>query len=306
MEKIWDVIIIGAGPAGLTAGIYTSRQGHSTLLLDSGKLGGRAIDAHRIENYPGFPQGLTGGELMNLFTEQATKFGVELKPETVIGVADAGEYKIVSTRGGYHQGKTVIIATGIQRKQLSVKGETEFKGRGVSYCAICDGPFFKEKTVVVVGSGREAVLDAIHLTSTASKVIAVPGRKGYSEAYPEIATLRANPKVEVIEGQEIAEIVGEEFVTGVKLTGGGVDKLATDGVFILLEHIATSNILVEAGIDADEGGCIIVDRNQQTNLPGFYAAGDCCCIGWQVVTAAGEGAKAALSAMKYVKQKGTA
>jgi thioredoxin reductase (NADPH) len=305
MEKIWDVIIVGAGPAGLTAGIYTARQGHSTLLLYSGKVGGRALEAHRIENYPGFPHGLTGAELMNLFIEQAKRFGVEFRPETVIGFADAGEYKIVSTRGGYHQGKTVIIAAGVQRKQLSVPGEMEFKGRGVSYCAICDGPFFRDKVVTVVGSGHEALQDALHLTNTASKVIAIPGKKGFSENYPELATLRTNPKVEFIEGQDIAEIRGDEFVTGVTLTPGGVDKVATDGVFILLEHVSTSNILVEAGIDADEGGCIIVDRNQQTNLPGFYAAGDCCCIGWQVVTAAGEGAKAALSAMKYVKQKET-
>jgi thioredoxin reductase (NADPH) len=305
MEKIWDVIIVGAGPAGLTAGIYTARQGHSTLLLYSGKVGGRALEAHRIDNYPGFPHGLTGAELMNLFIEQAKRFGVEFKEETVIGLADAGEYKIISTRGGYYPGKTVIIAAGVQRKQLSVPGEMEFKGRGVSYCAICDGPFFRDKVVTVVGSGHEAVQDALHLTNTASKVIAIPGKKGFSENYPELATLRTNPKVEFIEGQDIAEITGDEFVTGVKLTPSGVDKVATDGVFILLEHISTSNILVEAGIDADEGGCIIVDRNQQTNLPGFYAAGDCCCIGWQVVTAAGEGAKAALSAMKYVKQKGT-
>ncbi|MGD0804793.1 MAG: FAD-dependent oxidoreductase [Candidatus Bathyarchaeia archaeon] len=305
MEKIWDVIIIGAGPAGLSAGIYAARQGHSTLLLHSGKVGGRALEAHRIDNYPGFPQGLTGAELMNLFNDQARRFGVEFKRETVIGLADAGEFKIVSTRSGYHQGKTVIIAAGVQRKQLSVPGEMEFKGRGVSYCAICDGPFFREKVVTVVGSGHEAVQDALHLTNTASKVIIIPGKKGFSEKYTELATLRVNPKVEFIEGQDIAEITGNEFVTGVKLTTGWVENIATDGVFILLEHISTSNILVEAGIDADEGGCILVDRNQQTNLPGFYAAGDCCCMGWQIVTAAGEGAKAALSAMKFVKQKGT-
>ncbi len=303
MEKIWDVIIIGAGPAGLTAGMYTARQGHSTLLLDSGKVGGRAIEAHKIENYPGFPRGVTGSELMNLFTEQAKGFGVEFRPETVIGLVDAGENKIVSTRSGYYQGKTVIIAAGIQRKQLSVPGEIAFKGRGVSYCAICDGPFFKDKIVTVVGSGHEAVQDAIHLTNTASKVIAIPGKKGFSENYPELVTLRANPKVEVIEGQDIAEIIGDEFVTGVKLTPGKVEKVVSDGIFILLEHVSTSNILMEAGIDADEGGCVIVDKNQQTNLPGFYAAGECCCIGWQIVTAAGEGAKAALSAMKYVNKR---
>ena len=303
MEKIWDVIIIGAGPAGLTAGIYTSRHGHSTLILHSGKIGGRALEAHMIENYPGFPQGLTGAELMKLFHEQATKFGVEIKLETVIGLSDAGDYKIVSTRGGYHQGKTVVIATGIQRKQLSVPGEMEFKGRGVSYCAICDGPFFKEKVVAVVGSGNEAVIDALHLTDTASKVIAIPGKKGYSENYPELAALRLNPKVEVLEGCDIAEIIGGEFVTNLKLTGGKVENIDVDGVFILLEHVATSNILVEAGVDADEGGCVIVDRSQQTNIPGVFAAGDCSCLGWQVITAAGDGAKAALTAMKYLKQR---
>ncbi len=200
MEKIWDVIIVGAGPAGLTAGIYTARQGHSTLLLYSGKVGGRALDAHRIENYPGFPQGLTGAELMNLFIEQAKRFGVEFKEETVIGLADAGEYKIVSTRGGYYQGKTVIIAAGIQRKQLSVPGEMEFKGRGVSYCAICDGPFFRDKVVTVVGSGHEAVQDALHLTNTASKVIVIPGKKGFSENYSRACHPQYQPQGRVHRG----------------------------------------------------------------------------------------------------------
>jgi thioredoxin reductase (NADPH) len=303
MEKVWDVIIIGAGPAGLTAGIYTARHGHNTLILHSGKIGGRALEAHMIENYPGFPQGLTGVELMKLFHEQATRFGAELRHETVIGLADAGDYKSVSTRSGYHQGKTVIITTGIQRKQLSVPGEMEFKGRGVSYCAICDGPFFRDKVVAIVGSGHEAVVDALHLTDTASKVYAIPGKKGYSENYPELAALKSNPKIEIIDGHDIAEISGSEFVTNLKLTGGKVERIDVDGVFILLEHVSTSNILVEAGINADEGGCVLVDRNQQTNIPGVYAAGDCSCMGWQVVTAAGDGAKAALTAMKYLKQR---
>ncbi len=305
MEKVWDIIVIGAGPAGLTAGIYAARHGHSTLLLHNGKIGGRALEAHMIENYPGFPQGMTGAELMELFHQQASRFGVEFRHETVIGLADAGDHRIVSTRGGYHQGKTVILATGIQRKQLSVPGEMEFKGRGVSYCAICDGPFFKDKVVAVVGSGHEAVADALHLTDTAKKVYAIPGAKGYSESYAELPLLRSNPKVEIIEGHDISEISGGEFVTNIKLTGSSVEKLDVDGVFILLEHVSTSNILVEAGIDADEGGCVIVDRGQHTNLPGVYAAGDCSCTGWQVVTAAGDGAKAALSAMKYLKQGGT-
>jgi thioredoxin reductase (NADPH) len=305
MEKVWDVIIVGAGPAGLTAGIYTARHEHSTLILHSGKVGGRALEAHRVENYPGFPQGLTGPELMKLFEDQAMRFGVEIRLETVIGLSDAGDYKIVSTRSGYHQGKTVVLATGIQRKQLSVPGEMEFKGRGVSYCAICDGPFFRNKVVAVIGGGHEAIIDALHLTETASKVYAIPGKKGYSDNYPELAVLRGNPKIEVIEGKDVTEITGGEFVTSAKLTGSGVDSINVDGVFILLEHVPTSNILVEAGIDADEGGCVIVDKSQQTNMPGVFAAGDCSCTGWQVVTAAGDGAKAALTAMKYLNRRTT-
>ena len=305
MDKVWDVIIIGAGPAGLTAGIYTARYGHSTLLLHNSKIGGRALEAHMIENYPGFPRGLPGTELMKLFHQQAAKFGVQFKHETVIGLANVGDYKIVSTRGGYHQGKTVVIATGIQRKQLSVPGETEFKGRGVSYCAVCDGPFFKDKVVAVIGSGHEAVTDALNLTHVSSKVYIIPGKNGFSENYDELALLRSSPKVEVLEGHDVVEIGGSEFVTNIKLTGGKIEIIDVDGVFILLEHVSTSNILVDAGVDADEGGCIIVDKGQHTNLPGVYAAGDCSCMGWQVVAAAGDGAKAALSAMKYLKQKGT-
>lgn len=302
MEKVWDVIVVGAGPAGLTAGIYTSRHGYSTLLLHDGKIGGRALDAHRIENYPGFPDGLTGAELMSLFHRQASRFGAEFRQETVIGLADAGEYKIVSTRGGYHQGRAVILATGIQRKPLNVPGEAEFKGRGVSYCAICDGPFFRDKIVAVVGSGHEAVADALHLTNIAKKVYSIPGMKGYSENYAEISLLRSNPKAEIVEGHDVSEIIGDEYVTSIKLKGGRVEKLDIDGVFILLEHVSISNMLVEAGVEADDGGCVMVDKAQHTNIRGVFAAGDCSCDGWQVVTAAGDGAKAALSAMKYLKQ----
>lgn len=303
MEKIWDVIVVGAGPAGLTAGIYTSRHAHTTLLLHSGKIGGRALEAHIIENYPGFPDGLTGPKLMKFFHDQARKFGAEFKQETVIGISDAGEYKIVSTRSGYHQGKTLIIATGTQRKQLNIPGETNFKGRGVSYCATCDGPFFRDKTVAVLGSGYEAVVDALSLTDIAMKVYYIPGRKGYSEKYLELEQLKANPKVEVLEGYDIAEISGEEVVKKIKLVGGDREQVDVNGVFILLEHISTSGILSDAGITTNEIGCINVDRAQMTNLPGIYAAGDCTCMSWQIVTAAGEGAKAALAAMKYIKKK---
>jgi len=302
MEKTWDVIIVGAGPAGLTAGIYTARQGHSTLILDGGKVGGRALEAHRIDNFPGFPKGVTGEELMRLFNDHAERFGAEFRRETVIGLSDAGKTKMVSTRGGFHQARTVIIATGIQRRQLSIPGEEEFRGHGVSYCATCDGPFFRGKTVAVVGSGHEAVADALALTEVADKVYTIPGPKGYSEAYPELEKLRASPKVEALEGCEVEEIQGADAVANIKLKGGKIPTVSVDGVFLLLEHVATTGILTDAGVAVNETGCVVVDREQRTNLPGVYAAGDCSCQGYQVVTSAGEGARAALSAMKYIRE----
>lgn len=300
-EDIYDVIIVGAGPAGLTAALYTSRHNNKTLVLEGNKVGGKALEAHWVENYPGFPDGITGPDLMKLMEKQATKFGAEIKQETVIGISDLGDLKMLSTRsGGFYQAKSLIISTGVSRKSLSVKGEGEFKGRGVSYCGVCDGPFFREKTVAIVGGGHEAVHDIEVLGETATKVYAIPGKKGFSEDYPELEHLRKDPKVEFIEGANITEIGGEAFVQYVKLDDGR--KIELDGVFIILEHVSTSGILEDAGVGTDAGGCILSDKDQKTNVDGIFAAGDCCCKGLQIVTATGMGASAALNAMKYVKQ----
>jgi thioredoxin reductase (NADPH) len=209
---------------------------------------------------------------------------------------------MLTTRKGTRQAKAVIVATGMSRRSLSVKGENEFKGRGVSYCGVCDGPFFREKTVAIIGGGHEAVHDIEVLGESASKVYAIPGKKGFSEEYPEIEHLQKDPKVEFIYDSDITEIGGSNFVEYVKLDNGQEVKL--DGVFIVLEHISVSTILSDVGVVTDAGGCIIVDRDQKTNVDGLYAAGDCCCKGLQIVTATGMGAQAALNAMKYVKQLG--
>jgi len=300
-EKLYDVLIVGGGPAGLTAAIYTSRHNYSTLILEGNKVGGKALEAHLVENYPGFPEGITGQELMARMEKQARRLGAEIKQETVIGISDLGEVKMVSTRsGGFYQAKSLIIATGVSRKSLSVKGEGEFKGRGVSYCGVCDGPFFRDKTVAIIGGGHEAVHDIGLLRETSAKVYAIPGKKGYSENYPELERLRKDPKVEFIEEVDVSEIGGSDFVEYIRLDDGRELKL--DGVFIILEHIPTSGILADAGVETDEGGCILSDKEQRTNMPGIFAAGDCCCKGYQIVTATGMGAMAALSAMKYLKQ----
>jgi thioredoxin reductase (NADPH) len=302
-EEIYDVIIIGGGPAGLSAAIYSARNNLKTMLLEGNKLGGKAIEAHWVENYPGFPEGIKGIDLMNRVIKQMEKFKVNVRYETVVGFSNLGNIKIVTTRNGFHQSKAVIITTGVSRKQLSLPGEEEFRGRGVSYCAVCDGPFFKEKVVAVVGSGHEAVQDIELLAEITSKVYAIPGKKGYKEDFPELSRIRENSKIKIFEDFDSKEIGGNEFVEYIILENSSLKKLNINGVFIILEYVPTSRILTEAGIETDKRGCILVDMDQSTNIEGVYAAGDCSCKGMQIVTATGMGAKAALSAMKYVKNQ---
>ncbi len=300
-EEAYDVVIMGGGPAGLTSGIYTARHGLKTLLLEGKQLGGRSWGPHRIENYPGFPEGITGAELMERFIAQAERFGVEFREETIVGLSDLGGTKMVQTRAGYYTARAVVVTTGIQRETMSVPGEMEFKGRGVSYCAVCDGPFFRDKVVAVVGSGREAVEDAIRLAETSKKVYTIPGRKGYDDDVDDLEELIGYESVEVVEGAEIKSIGGGDFVTYIELDHGSLDRLDVDGVFMILDYVGTSDIVKEAGIETDEGGCIIVDREQGTSLEGIFAAGDCVCGGMQVVTAVGDGGKAGLAALRYVR-----
>lgn len=300
-SETYDVIILGGGPAGLTAGLYTARHGLKTLILEGKQLGGKSWGPHRIENYPGFPEGITGTELMEKFVEQTNRFGADFRKETVIGLTVIGEQKMVQTRADVYEAKAVVIATGIQKKQLSVPGEMEFKGRGVSYCAICDGPFFKDKIVAVVGSGKEAVEDALKLTDVAKKIYSLPGSKGYNKDIEELHYLLRHPKIEIIKGANLKSIDGEMLVTHVNLEHESIDRLNLDGVFIILEQVATTDLMKEAGLETDEGGCIIVDRYQKTNLDGVFAAGDCVCGGMQVITAAGEGGRAGLSVLRYLR-----
>jgi thioredoxin reductase (NADPH) len=299
-ETVYDVIILGGGPAGLTAGIYTSRQGLNTLLIEGKKLGGRASGPHRIENFPGFPEGLTGTELMDRFIEQTRKFGVEFKQETVVGLSDMGDTKFVQARGGFYQSRAVVITTGIQRKSMNIPGELEFRGRGVGYCVICDGPFYKDQPVAIVGAGKDAVEDALKLVDTVSKIYVIPGSGGFKEGIEELEELTEHEKIDVLDRVDIESIEGDQVVTHVKLKNGPVERLNVNGVFIILDHVGTSDIIRDSGIETDEGGYIKVDMEQGTNIEGIYAAGDCVRGGMQIVTAAGDGGKAGLAAFRYV------
>ena len=300
-----DVLIIGSGPAGLTAAIYTSWLGLKTVVLESGIIGGRTWLAPKIENFPGFEFGIKGSDLVEKMRLQALRFHAEIKAdEEVIGLELEGETKRVVSRKQNYQACILIIATGTQRKKLSVPGESEFVGRGVSYCVTCDGPLFKKLTVAVVGNCEETAVDALFLSELANKIIIVTNEQGIEISGTLLNRLRERPNIEVIKGK-ITAILGERSVNAIRIidfSTGHEDEKAVNGVFVSLGGVPMTAIVKNAGVAIDENGCITVDRRQKTNIEGVFAAGDCTCGGMQVVTAAGEGAMAAMRASGYVRK----
>ena len=308
MSQKADVVIIGAGPAGLSAAIYTSWLGLKTTLLESGIAGGRAYLAPKIENYPGFPEGIKGSELTEKMTAQAQRFKAQLQSdEEVVGIEIKDSKKQVISRKQTYEASAVIIATGTQRRKLRVEGETEFLGRGVSYCATCDGPFFRKKAVAVVGNSEEAAIDALALCDLTSKVTIVSQEEGLEMEGALLDRLRTKTNVEFVMGK-VTQIVGDQVVNAIKIqdfqTKQELER-EVKGVFVALGGVPLTAIVQKAGIATDRTGCLTVDRHQQTNVAGVFAAGDCTCGGMQVVTAAGEGAIAGMRASAYIR-RGTA
>ncbi|MGD0643688.1 MAG: FAD-dependent oxidoreductase [Candidatus Bathyarchaeia archaeon] len=304
-QKI-DVLIIGAGPAGLAAAIYSSWLGLKTVVLESGIAGGRAGLAPRIENFPGFESGIKGSELAEKMRLQALRFHAEIKDnEEVIGLDLKSETKQVVSRNQTYEASALIIATGTQRRKLLVPGETDFIGRGVSYCVTCDGPFFRSATVAVVGNGEEAAVDALFLSEIASKILLVTHRQELNIQGTLMDRLRNKPNIEIIKG-EVKQILGAQIVKAIRIieygAQGEVDK-DVNGVFVSLGGVPMTAIVKNAGVITDRNGCLIVDRQQKTNIEGVFAAGDCTCGGMQVVTAAGEGSMAAMRASAHVRKK---
>ena len=302
----FDTIIIGAGPAGLTAAIYSSWLGLDTVVLDAGVAGGKASEAHRIENFPGFEEGIKGLELTEKMRKQAVRFGAKIiEAEEVVGLDLNGEIKRTTTRKRTYLSQAVIIATGTQKRKLRVPGETEFLGRGVSYCVVCDGPFFRNAGTAVIGNGQEAAFDALFLADIAKKVTIVTHGKELKVEGALDRQLRDKANLEIINGQ-VAAILGEKVVKSIKIiekdTQSEIEK-DVNGVFVSLGGVPMTEVVKRAGLTADKNGCLIVDRMLRTNVEGVYAAGDCTCGGMQVVTAAGEGAMAAMKASAYVRRK---
>ncbi len=304
-NKRVDVLIIGGGPAGLTAAIYSAWLGLKTVVLEAGMVGGRAWLAPKIENFPGFEFGVKGSDLAEKMRLQALRFEAEIADnEEVIGLDLRGELKRVVSRKQTYEASSVIIATGTQRRKLLVAGETDFVGRGVSYCVTCDGPFFRKAAVAVVGNGEEAAIDALFMADLASQVLLVSEQRELNFEGALMDRLKGKSNIEVVMGQ-VVRVVGEQVVSAVRVLEFESEReveRAVKGVFVSLGGVPMTAIVKNAGVATDPSGCLSVDRQQKTSVEGVFAAGDCTCGGMQVVTAAGEGAMAAMRASAYVRK----
>jgi thioredoxin reductase (NADPH) len=302
-QKIYDVIITGAGPAGMTAAVYTARANMSTLMIERGIPGGQMANTEDIENYPGF-ESILGPDLSNKMFEHAKKFGAEYAYGDITEIVDGFPYKTVKAGSKEYLAKSVIVATGAEHRELGVPGEKEFSGRGVSYCAVCDGAFFRGKELVVVGGGDSAVEEALFLTRFATKVTIVH-RRGEFRAQ-KIIQKRAfeNPKIEVIWNTKVQEVKGDGKVTGVILENihsGEQSEFTCDGVFIYVGMDPLSKAVKGLGI-TNESGYVLTDEQMKTSIPGIIAAGDVREKTLrQVVTATGDGGIAAQSAQHFVE-----
>jgi len=301
-----EVIIIGSGPAGYTAGIYAGRAGLNPLLIASSvEAGGELMKTTEVENYPGFPAGLQGPELMDAFRAQAERFGTEVLLDDVIEVDLKGDIKIVKTGGGKtFEAKTVILATGAAYRELGLPREKELSGYGISWCATCDGFFFREKVIAVVGGGDSAMEEATFLTRFASKVYLIHRRDSFKASKIMQERAMNNPKIEVIWNTEVSEFLGEGKLTGIKTTNlvdGTQNTLELDGLFIAIGNDPRV-WLVEDQVTLTSDKFIQVDgRSSKTSLPGVFAAGDVIDPTYrQAITAAGSGCVAALDAEHYL------
>lgn len=302
-----DVIIIGSGPAGYTAAIYTARAGLKPLLIASSvEAGGELMKTTEVENFPGFPEGLQGPELMANLQAQAERFGTEVLLDDVIEVDLTGDIKILKTGGGEtFEAKTVILSTGAAYRELGLPREKELSGHGVSWCATCDGFFFRERTIAVVGGGDSAMEEAIFLTRFAAKVYLIHRRDSFKASKIMVERALNNPKIEVVYNSEVAELHGEGKLTGVTLRNtvdGNTSNLDLDGLFIAIGNDPRV-WLVENQVELTPEKFIKVDgRSSRTNLPGVFAAGDVIDPTYrQAITAAGSGCVAALDAEHYLQ-----
>lgn len=299
----WDVAIIGSGPASLTAAVYTTRGAASTLILGGEKWGGQLMLTTEVDNYPGFPQGIQGPELMQNMRKQAERFGAEFIEKNVEAV-DFSKSPFKLTAGGQkYLAKTVIIATGAETKWLGVPGEDKFLGRGISSCAPCDAPFFKNKKVVVIGGGDSAMEEALVLTKYATSITIVHRRNEFRASKAMQEKVLSNPKIKVLWDTEVVEFKGNQQLGKVVLKNNKTNKtseLVIDGAFVAIGHSPSTQIF-KGSIELDKKGYIVVRDHIKTSIPGIFVAGDVHDYHYrQAITAAGFGCMAGMDTLKYL------
>jgi thioredoxin reductase (NADPH) len=303
MTKEYEVVIIGGGPAGLTAGLYTSRDRLNSLLVERGLAGGQIVNAQRVENYPGFPEGISGFELGQLIHQQATKYGLETVTAEATGIELQQEQKVVKTTEGNFIAKAVIIASGSERHKLGIPGEEEFTGKGVSYCATCDAAFFKQQPVAIVGGGDAAITEALHLAKFASRVIVIHRRRQLRASRILQEKALAEPKIEFLWDTVVEEIVGKDSVKRLKLhqvVTREKPTLEIAGIFISIGLKPNTDYL-KGILPLDVTGHINTNEKMETEIAGIFAAGDIRHhSARQAIAAAGDGATAAIYAEKFI------
>ncbi|MEJ7553747.1 MAG: thioredoxin-disulfide reductase [Aquificaceae bacterium] len=304
-DILYDCIIVGGGPAGLTAGLYCARAKLNTLLFEKGTLGGQIALTDLVENYPGFPEGISGKELTKKFKEQAERFGLQILKKEVIKLEKVGKEIVLHLRTGeLVRSKTVILAVGSNPRKLGVPGEEEFLNRGVSYCATCDGALFEGVPVAVIGGGDSATQESLFLTRFASKVYLVHRRDQLRAQKNLQEKVFSNPKITFVPNKVVEEIKGGDFVEKLLLRDtrdNSLSELPVEGVFIFIGLEPNTGFL-KGTIDLDDKGYIITDQKMRTSMEGVFAAGDCRSgATGQVAVAVGEGCISAIEAERYIE-----
>ena len=305
-NKVEEMLILGTGPAGLAAALYGARADLNPLLLTGTDIGGQAATTDRIENYPGFPDGVNGSELAELFQKNAERFGARLEYDVATEVDLTKRPFIVKTYSNEYLTKTLIISTGASPNKLNIPGEQEFRGKGVSYCATCDGWFFKDKNVAIVGGGDSALEEGIFLTRYASSVTIVHRREELRAGAILQKRARNNPKIKYIWNTVVKEIQGEKGVEKLLLENvkdGSTSEFPVDGIFVFIGHNPNTEMFRNQ-LELDDKGYIIADQRMRTSIPGVFAAGEVCDPFFrQVITSAGMGAAAAISATRLLESE---
>ena len=300
---VYDMIVIGGGPGGYTAALYAARAGLKAVVLEKLSAGGQMAQSHKIDNYPGFPEGIDGFELAERMQQQAERFGAETEYAEVYALDLKADPKVVESSEGTFYGRTVVLATGAGPRELGIPRERDLTGRGVAYCAACDGMFFKGKTVLVVGGGNSAVAEALTLSRVAKKVILVHRRDTLRATKVYHNALEKAENVEIRWNSAVAELLGDRKLTAVKLKNlltGEISEFSCDGLFVSVGRKPATE-LVEGQLELDGSGYVIADESTATNLPGVYAVGDLRTKKLrQVVTAVADGAMAVHMAEEYL------